>query len=164
MEPTREIPLTQNRVALVDAVDYDLVMGVGKWYADVHRGGRLIYAAHNVYRGPVRIGTERLHTFLTGWPLVDHINGNGLDNRRANLRPATRSRNQQNRSLPSNNRSGFKGVSYARARSRWAAYIRVNGRAINLGRYLTAEEAARAYDAAARELHGEFARLNFPKG
>lgn len=153
---TREIPLTQGFVALVDDEDYERVIAAGKWHASVE--------AHTVYaRHKVRGKQIRLHTFLTGWSLADHINGDGLDNRRANLRKATSVQNACNRRLSSENTSGFKGVSRKTGSARWTARIKTQGKAIHLGYFSTPQEAARAYDMAARELHGAFAHLNFPR-
>lgn len=90
---------------------------------------------------------------------VDHINGNGLDNRRENLRLVTPSQNMFNSKKPKNNTSGFKGVDYSYGKYR--ARISVNSKRIELGRFSTAEEAARAYDVAAKAYHGEYAVLNF---
>jgi len=95
---------------------------------------------------------------------VDHINGNGLDNRRANLRPATGIENRRNRRRSRKNTSGYAGVSWDKVNRKWYAYITADGRMRALGRFDTAEEAALARDRAALELHGEFARLNFPAG
>lgn len=152
---TKEIPLTKGFVALVDDDDYERVITAGKWQASVD--GRRVYARHKVRGRQIR-----LHAFLTSWPLTDHINGNGLDNRRANLREATSVQNACNRRLGSKNTSGFKGVSWKAASKKWVARIKTHGKATHLGYFSTPQEAARAYDAAARELHGEFARLNFP--
>lgn len=149
-EPKR-IQLTQGLVALVDEEDYERVMS-RKWHASVRKHGSYVTDSKRRY----------LHTFLTGWGYVDHINGNGLDNRRANLRPATGSQNAYNKGPLPNNTSGFKGVSLHKASGRWVARIYAEKVAHNLGYYDTPTEAARAYDAAARELHREFARLNFP--
>jgi hypothetical protein len=93
---------------------------------------------------------------------VDHVNGNKVDNRRANLRLATRSQNNRNKPLQGNNTSGFRGVAYHKPSGFWVARVFVNKRQTSLGCYRTAEEAAHAYDAAAREHYGTFARLNFP--
>jgi len=92
---------------------------------------------------------------------VDHKNGNGLDNRKFNLRICTRSQNQQNKKKPISNTSGFKGVAWSKAANKWCAYIAVNKERIHLGLFVDPKEAARAYDTAARKFFGEFARPNF---
>jgi hypothetical protein len=99
---------------------------------------------------------------------VDHANGNGLDNRKNNLRIATDSQNQANkgkiRVKGKRGTSQYKGVFWDKARSAWATSITVNKRTRHLGRFSTEEEAARAYDRAAIAAWGEFARLNFEEG
>ena len=92
---------------------------------------------------------------------VDHINRNGLDNRRTNLRLATRAENTRNAKLSRRNTSGFRGVSFDRFSGRWLATVRSDRRTYRLGAFATAEEAAIAYDFAAAALHGEFASTNF---
>lgn len=104
-----------------------------------------------------------MHRLILDVPLgvqVDHINHNGLDNRRVNLRLATNGQNSANRVLGSDSRSGFKGVSWDAGR--WRARIKVDQQDRHLGRFDIPEAAARAYDRAAREHFGEFAWLNFP--
>jgi hypothetical protein len=155
----REIPLSQGLVALVDDEDYDQA-SMHQWYAARVNGS--IYAQRSARLPNGGQVTQKIHTHLTGWPLVDHINGNGLDNRRSNLRPATKAENNRNKRRYRNSTSGFKGVSQ-RGNGRWRAYIYVNGRRVGLGDHATAEAAARAYDAAAPVHHGEFARLNMPR-
>ena len=93
---------------------------------------------------------------------IDHIDGNGLNNQENNLRYSTHSQNMSNRGLDKNNKSGFKGVSWYQPSQKWQVKIAVQGKQKHLGYYSDIEEAARAYDAAAKELHGEFAWLNFP--
>lgn len=101
--------------------------------------------------------------FMTGeWPPadIDHINRDTGDNRWCNLRLATRSQNNAHRRLPRNNRTGFLGVSVEGPSYR--ARINIGRSRLNLGFFKSAEEAARAYDQAAKRHHGEFAHLNFP--
>lgn len=158
----RKIPLSLGLVALVDDADYEAVVAAGAWSA--RPSGRTVYAQRARRLDDGRPTTEQLHTFLTGCPYVDHQNGDGLDNQRANLRPSTHGQNMFNRRLYKNSTSGFKGVTRRRRDGRWQAQIQANKQHRHLGYHDTAEEAARAYDAAARELFGDFARLNFPGG
>lgn len=152
--PNAELILPSGHVALVDAEDLAAVVAAGPWYANrprhiwyVHR--RLAYSRW-----------QYLHKFLTGYAMTDHANGDGLDNRRANLRPANTSLNNANR-IRVHGKSGFRGVD-RRPSGRWRASIQRDGRTIYLGTFDTPEEAAYAYDAVAVELFGEFARPNFP--
>ncbi len=93
--------------------------------------------------------------------LVDHINHNGLDNRKSNLRLCTGSQNIINCFLIKSNTSGYKGVSWDKKNKKWLVVIRVNGRKTHIGRYACIKEAAFAYDVEAIKYHGEFANLNF---
>jgi hypothetical protein len=95
--------------------------------------------------------------------LVDHRNCNSLDNRRANLRLATHQENMRNRRKRKNTSSRFIGVTFDKQRGKWLARIIYQGKRIFLGRFDTEIEAARAYDAAVKKYHIEFARLNFPE-
>jgi len=94
--------------------------------------------------------------------LADHVNANGLDNRKANIRPATRSQNTCNTPKYKSSRSKYKGVTWHKQRKKWYARIRIRGRAISLGYFNDQTEAAKAYDNAAKKLHAQFASLNFP--
>ncbi len=154
------IPLSRGLTAIVDPADHAQVLDAGPWFA-CNYGGRTFYAQRNTRGADGRHTSQRMHTFLTGWPEVDHRNGDGLDNRRENLRAATRTQNMANTRLRSNNTSGFKGVSFDNRTARWIAAIRLDGHSYFLGRFDVPEEAARAYDAAALRLFGEFARINF---
>lgn len=92
---------------------------------------------------------------------VDHINGNKLDNRKTNLRLCSAAQNSMNKSIASNNTSGYKGVTWRKSRSKWLASIRINTTLIHLGSFDYKEQAALAYDAAARKYFKQFAKLNF---
>lgn len=158
----KEIPLTQGKVALVDDEDYERLMQ-HKWCAHRPSGSRVFYAIAHVRIGPRRYGKLRMHRLLVDAPLgmeVDHRNGNGLDNRKVNLRMASSTENKRNVPPVSVNTTGFKGVS--RRDGKWRARIWNQGRQQELGVFATAEEAAKAYDTKACELFGEFAWLNFP--
>ncbi len=153
-----KITLTRGKVALIDLADLPKVAEY-RWCAVLMRNRSWYAAAHQ--RGSRRGSAPvRMHNVLLGHLGVDHIDGDGLNNRRNNLRPATDEQNKRNRRISKNNTSGYKGVFLDRGR--WRACIDEHGRRHYLGYFATAEEAARAYDAAAREGHGEFANLNFP--
>ena len=157
---TREISLTQGKVALISDEDYEKVSAY-RWYANGYKRGRYWYAVHNEGQHP-NLKATLLHRFILDAPkgmVVDHINGNGLDCRRENMRLCTNTeniRNQKPRRL-----GEYKGVQ-RRGRG-WDALITVNYKVVSLGRFASEEAAARAYDAAAKKYHGEFARLNFPE-
>lgn len=154
----RAIALSQNKVAVIDAEDLDKVM-VYRWHAaeQHHRG--YFYAKTNL-KGKHRksLHMHQLICPTTGGMEADHRNRNGLDNRKSNLRPATRAENIRNSSVHSDSRSGLKGVSYRSDRKRkWVAQIGCNGKKYNLGGYDTPEEAHEAYLKAAVQLFGGFA-------
>lgn len=156
-----EIPLSKGFVAIVDDEDFERVMAAGPWHLKAR--DQWVYAQHNVRRPEGGWRTEMLHIFLTGLPRVDHINGNGLDNRQANLRGANASQNAANARRRRDSTSGFKGVHRHRSRGLpWRAQIATGGKKYHLGLFESPEAAARAYDTKARELFGEFAHLNFP--
>lgn len=100
-----------------------------------------------------------MHQFIMGSIGIDHINTDGLDNRRSNLRVANQTQNTANTRLRLTSKSGYKGVSLqTRSSSRWVAQIRVGGKQLHIGTFSSPEDAARAYDAAALAAWGEFAR------
>tara|TARA_R110001583_G_scaffold85211_1_gene223341 strand:- start:1103 stop:1750 length:648 start_codon:yes stop_codon:yes gene_type:complete len=201
------------REILLDESDYEFVTNVPwswylrrykykdkeKWYgeAKLTESQALKYKELFPDRYITPSGALMMHQFIMNSPkgmCVDHINHDGLDNRRENLRICTYSQNSQNKRRRVDSRSGYKGVyeypegytikqkqkrihtrkgkptgkvsyrSYeSKVKKRFQAYIRPKGqKRIKLGYYLTAEEAARAYDKKAKELFGEFAELNFP--
>lgn len=158
---TVEIPLSRGLVALVDDKDAAAVLAAGKWSATRSPSNRTWYAIRAFRDAHHQRRMVRLHRFLTGWQRVDHRNGDGLDCRRENLRPATHAENARNTARRVDSTSGYKGVSWAAHTGRWRALISVDGRRTHLGYYADPIAAARAYDVAALELHGEFAALNF---
>jgi hypothetical protein len=150
----RTIPLTQGKETIVDMADYAKFCGEN-WAA--HRNGSTFYAVRNAMGRAFK-----LHRLIIAAPrgsIVDHINGDGLDNRRSNLRIVSSSENSQNRRAVGGG-PRFKGVS--RRSGGYGASIFYNGSRRWLGTFRTAEDAARAYDATALECFGEYARLNFP--
>lgn len=158
---TVEIPLSQGLAALVDDADAAMVIALGPWSA--FRRNRTFYARRTV-RSAGRETSLYMHRVLLDSPRVDHANGNGLDNRRSNLRSASHAENMRNARRRTDNTSGFKGVSWAKRRGRWTAAIHVDCRRIHLGSFDDSASAARAYDVAAIQHFGKFAALNFPNG
>ena len=155
------IPLTQGYEAIVDATDLHLVAG-HNWTALRRSRSRTVYAYRAVSIGGGKQRNVLLHRVLLSAPSnkqVDHISGDGLDNRRSNLRLATNTENSRNQPVRKSNTSGFKGADFHKAVGLWRARIRCDGnRRVHLGYFATPEEAHAAYCVAARKLHGEFAR------
>lgn len=151
------VPLTNGKFAIIDASDADAV-GRFNWSAKPDRDS--FYAATMVHDGGRR-KVLRLHRFLMPGvsEIVDHMDGDKLNCRRSNLRPATIQQNNWNVRRPRHNKSGFKGVSFHRATQKWRATIGVSGIKISLGLHHSKESAHRAYQAAARKYFGEFARF-----
>ncbi len=139
--------------AIVDAADAWL----DRYHWTVSKG----YAVTNIEDQSFALHSMVLRDVGRG-VLVDHTDRNPRNNRRSNLRPASKSQNAQNTGLRPNNRTGFKGVSFDRQTGRYRASIKSNGRSVNLGRHDTAEDAAKAYDKAATAAFEPFAVLNFP--
>lgn len=160
---SKEIPLSQGKVALVDDEDFERI-NRHKWFAHKKTTGKF-YAVRNIGQIPHRRLTS-MHREVMNAPQgleVDHVHSDDtLDNRKANLRLATHSQNKCNVKRRADNKSGYKGVSWSKQKNKWQAHIESKGKQINLGLFTNLVDAAIAYDKAAKELHGEFASLNFP--
>jgi hypothetical protein len=152
------VPLTQGYEAVIDADDVALVEG-WNWCACVV--GRMVYAVRTNNSDPRR-RLIHLHRAVMGNPeglVVDHIDCDGLNNRRGNLRLATTAQNQHNSRAHKDNSSGFKGVYWCNSNQKWGASIQVNRKRRYLGSFVTPEEAHAAYCAASSKMHGEFGRI-----
>lgn len=153
----RRIKLTKGKYAIVDPDDYQklsqydwhLLETKGKSYAAMFDDGKIVY----------------MHRFIINAPkgrIVDHHNRESLDNRKTNLRFATRSQNSCNKNILKKGTSEYRGVSLIKKSNKWQAVIYYNGTRKHLGLFENQQDAARAYDNAAKKYHGEFAMLNFP--
>lgn len=148
----KRIKLTQGKFALVDDADYEML---NKWKWCAIKSGKNFYAQ--------RYHSIIMHREILQTPKgleTDHIDGNGLNNQRSNLRIATHSQNGKNRGKCNNNTSGFKGVSWNKKNKRWQANIKINGKRKYLGEFTSKELAHIAYCEACTKYHGEFANLN----
>lgn len=156
----RIIKLTQGKVALVDDADYEKVSPY-KWWV-FHATATLWYA--RAWINGKRVYMHRLLLSPPSGLVTDHINGDGLDNRRSNLRAVTQRKNKQNRGACRNSTSHFRGVSWSKWAKKWVAQIKVDGVSHNLGGYDDEEEAVAAYDAGAKRLLGPEAWVNRRQG
>lgn len=160
------ITLTQGQVAKVCDCHAHLVEGK-KWCAHWNPRAQSFYAMRSsstLERLGGAPSMTPMHVVINNTPKgmkTDHINGDTLDNQCSNLRTATIGENNLNSPRRATNKSGFKGVSWHKLAQRYRATISVNGKWKYLGYFDTPEAAARAYDEAARKLHGAFARTNF---
>ena len=171
-KPTREIPLTKGYVAMVDAEDYSWLSQYS-WSARIshNKDGSIknVYAMRGIRKkeeseNPI----YQMHRLILGITdpaiEVDHVDFNGINNSRDNLRVATDSQQQGHTRLRKTNTTGFKGINYFEKLKKWGAHIGCRGKLKHLGLFADKIEAAKAYDKAAKELFGEFAVLNFPEG
>lgn len=156
--------IIRGQTVFIDECDYDLFSlgyrGIDSW--NYNKDGYL-----NATIGRKTVRFHRLVAARMGLNIkndVDHINKIRTDNRRINLRAATRQQNLSNQSLKTTNTSKYKGVSWSKDRNKWEAKITVNYKGIYLGRYVIKEDAARAYNEAALVYFGEFAALNVIEG
>lgn len=152
----KEIRLTKGQVALVDDEDYDWLTQ-WKWHAHQRHDKKFVAQAK------INGQCVNMHRVILNTPegmQTDHIDLNTLNNQRSNLRTCSNTQNSMNRGKRTGGKSQYKGVS-ARPHGRWDAYIHMNGKRVRLGTFLNETDAAKAYDDAAKEHHGEYARTNF---
>lgn len=155
-----EIPIGGSKFTIIDKDDLEFVMR-HKWHPQITNGITYAYSRPNFSRKE----TLALHRYIVGCPkgmVVDHKNGDTLDNRRDNLRVCTQKQNTRNRRKikPTKDGGRFKGVRTSRNGKKWYADIISDGKTYRLGVFNTERDAASAYNAKAKELHGEFAKLN----
>lgn len=151
------VPLTQGKQAIIDACSAEIV-SEHLWH--VERNGKRFYAKRGVSLGGKRRKNIYMHRALLAAPdgmEVDHIDGDGLNNKLSNLRLATRAQNAWNCGLHEHNTSGFKGVSWHASKNRWRAQITFYGKRIHIGYFKTPEAAYSSYCKTSERLRGEFA-------
>ena len=156
------IELSQGKTALVDPEDFEKLSCIG-WHADI--GRTTIYAKHTTYDPSTRkFGRVLMHRFILGVTdpkiLVDHVNGDGLDNRKENLRVASPSTNRANHQTTPRGKSGYHGVSYRKERDAWVVSVTKDYKRHFGGYFKSREDAARRYNELSKQLFGEFACLN----
>lgn len=153
----KKITLTKKKFAIVDDNDFESINKY-KWCFS----GRN-YAIRRVGNSRKNTKIILMHRQIMSVPkgmITDHINGNGLDNRRINLRICTNIQNLQNQSLRSDNTSGYKGVCWDKKRNAFMSYINISGVRKYLGRFKSIIDAKNAYNSTASEYFGEYAKLN----
>lgn len=143
-----KIPLTKGKSSFIDDEDFELIEKY-KWH----------YSQGYAYHG--RLSMHKLLLGVKHGKMIDHINGNGIDNRKSNLRFCTLKENNRNRIIQINNKSGYKGVVFAKIPKKWKAILRTDSKSLSLGYFNNKTDAAKCYDFHARKLFGEFAKTNF---
>lgn len=156
----KKISLTQGKVALVDDKDFEFLSKF-KWYA--RKNGRTYYATRNSRQvNKVRTAQIQMHKVIMGetpcGKEIDHIDGNGLNNKRVNLRFATKTENNRNCLIRKDNTSGHKGVYWDKNSRKWKAQVGYNKKVLSLGRFDSIEEAIKTYQNFVKENFGEFVR------
>lgn len=158
----KKLKLNQGKYTVVDDEDFEWLSRTKWWAAKYRRAfyvhGKRRVSTNNFKTLKIHIEIMKHHNLHKEGKQVDHINGDGLDNRKINLRMCTNSNNIKNRGLLSSNTSGYKGVT--RVGKRWRARLTSNRKVMSFGCYKTKLEAAKAYNEAALKHHGEFARPN----
>ena len=154
----KEIQLTQGKAALVDDEDFEW-LNQWKWCA--HKSDSGVFYARRRGDGNKTIHMHRVIMDTPDNLECDHKDNNGLNCQRYNLRNCTRGQNNSNRRKTKKNTSGFKGVSWQKSRNKWRVQLQINGVKKFFGLFDRLDEAANAYDEAAKENHKEFSNVNF---
>lgn len=160
----KEIKLTKGFIKLVDDKDFDY-LNQWKWCVLIVKGSKTFYAKRGLYiKETQETGVILMHREIlrlsNSQTKADHIDHNGLNNQRGNLRIATHSQNVANASSRKNSSSKYLGVYWDKIRNKWAVEITKNYKKRYLGHFKTENEAATAYNDAAKVIHGQFANLN----
>lgn len=155
----KQILLTQGKCAIIDDDDFELVNQY-KWCYLGHGGGYAVRRSE-ISKKPILLHRFILRLLPKDGIVVDHINGDPLDNRKCNLRVCNKSQNAANSKVPNNSSSGYKGVHWFKRDKNWQSQIKYHQKRYHLGYFDSPEDAARAYDKAALQFFGEFARTNF---
>jgi hypothetical protein len=160
----RRIKLTRGKYAMVDVEDFER-LNQYKWHCS-HYGYAKRAAPNRTGKGRKQV-IVYMHKLLCPVPegkIADHINRNSLDNRKANLRPATQKQNVWNRKfIRKGGKTRYNGIRWDKNREKWQVRLTINGRRESFGYYADEIEAAKAYDMAAKRYRGEYAVLNFPE-
>lgn len=152
----KEIPLTKGKVAIVSDEDYE-ELSKYNWHAKV--GNKTFYAMRSIKTGVNKQKNIFMHRVIMQTPkdmVTDHIDGNGLNNQRENLRLCTHSENLRNRKKNTNNTSGYKGVCWNKVYKKWQAQLCFNSKVMNLGCFLEKEDAYKAYCEASEKYHKDY--------
>jgi hypothetical protein len=151
-----------DQIVIIDKDDWNIIEGY-TWYPHKTNHSNLIYIVCTERKNKTKRNI-RINRLIMGAntynKIVDHKNGNTLDNRKSNLRICTNAENTRNGSIGKHNTSGYKGVSWFYLNNKWRSTIVVNYKQISLGLFSKKEDAAKAYNKAAKKYHGEFAKLN----
>lgn len=158
----REISLSRGKLAMVDDEDFDKI-GHLKWYASSTNKGKVFYAARHTSRKSSKHKVIYMHRILLSCPEgmeVDHVDGNGLNNQKSNLRICSHHQNMCHSRKRPDVSSRFKGVHKPSKIKGWIAKIEIKGKVTTIGTFQSEIAAAMAYNEAAIKFHGEFANLN----
>jgi len=153
----KQIQLNNGVITIVDDEDYEY-LNQWKWY--LLKSHTNYYAIRTQRPENKLLQLHRIVMKAKKGEIIDHINGNKLDNRKSNLRICTQAQNNQNRKISKLNKSGYNGVSWSIRNKKWVAQIACENKKIHIGYYIDPIDAAKAFNNAAQKYHGEFAKLN----